>query len=598
MPNKKNKIAIYQVLPRLFGNTKTDWVPWGTKEQNGIGKLSDFTDKALSELKKLGITHLWLTGVLHHALIGDYKAFGISDDDPDVVKGRAGSPYAIKDYYAIDPDLADDPANRNEEFKELVEKIHQHDLKVIIDLVPNHVARKYESLLKPEGIEDLGQKDDPHVAYHRDNNFYYIPGQSFEVPDFPDNFQPLGGEDHPLLDGHFEEIPAKWTGNGSRSPKPSIDDWYETVKLNYGVQPNGHWDFDYIPDEYRSKSPEKHLEFWNTRSVPNTWNKMKDIALYWLDYGVDGFRFDMAEMVPLPFWSFLNAHIKTKQPETITIAEIYDPNLYSDFIELGLMDYLYDKVDLYDTLRSIITSYSNCHEIFPSFDKHYGISEHLLHFMENHDEHRIASDHFAGDPFKALPAMVVSACIGKGGLMIYNGQEVGEAANEKAGFGSEGRTSIFDYIGIPKHQKWMNEGAFDGEMLSQKDIELRQFYQKLLQFSATEAALEGHFYDLHRFNSEKNSAYPGSEVYAFARWKESDKLLILCNFSKHIKHSFRFYLYPDLVTKWNLQAGLYLFRDEFTKDDISLHVTKDEAFMDIELEALNSLVLKKHKHTL
>jgi glycosidase len=593
MSKSKSKIVIYQVLPRLFGNTKRDWVPWGTKDQNGIGKFSDFTDKALRELKNLGITHIWLTGILHHALIGDYKAYGISDDDPDVVKGRAGSPYAIKDYYAVNPDLAKDPARRNEEFRELVDRIHHHELKVIIDLVPNHVARKYESLFKPEGIQDLGQNDDKSVEYNRNNNFYYIPGHSFEVPDFPANFQPLGGESHPLLDGLFEEIPAKWTGNGSRSPKPSLNDWYETVKLNYGVRPDGSWDFNTVPEEMRKQDPAKFLEFWKDKSIPDTWEKMKDIALYWLEYKVDGFRFDMAEMVPVPFWNFLNAHIKRKTPDALCIAEIYQPHHYSEYIDLGLMDYLYDKVDLYDTLRDIICGHKDCHSIFPAFDQHYSISQNLLHFLENHDEHRIASSDFAGDPNDAKAAMVLSATIGKGAVMIYNGQEVGEKAEFDAGFGSKGRTSIFDYIGIPKHQAWMNNGTFDGAMLSKKELELREFYQKLLWFSSTDPALEGHYYDLHRFNNDLDKGYPGSEVYAFARWKDEDKLLILCHFSKYSAPSFRFYLYPDLIRIWELEDGIHYFEDYFTKSEHALHIHGNEAYIDIKLKTLQSLILKK-----
>lgn len=593
MPTNHTKIVIYQVLPRLFGNTQTEFVPWGTREQNGIGKFSDFTDTAIRAIKDLGVTHIWLTGVLHHALIGDYKQYGISDDDPDVVKGRAGSPYAIKDYYSVDPDLADDPARRNEEFKALVDRIHHHGLMVIMDIVPNHVARKYESILKPDGISDLGQNDITNIEYNRNNNFYYIPGKAFEVPDFPDGYVPLGGEDHPLSDGKFDEYPAKWTGNGSRSPKPASTDWYETVKLNYGVKPDGSWDFDNVPDELRFSGPQDHVNFWQHKSVPDTWKKMLEIALFWLDFEVDGFRYDMAEMVPVPFWSYLNAHIKIKSPGTITIAEIYEPSRYHDYIQLGLMDYLYDKVDLYDTLRNIITQKQDCHSIFPAFDKHYSISQHLLHFMENHDEHRIASNEFAADPFSAKPAMVLSATLGKGGLMIYNGQEVGEPAEISAGFGSNGRTSIFDYTGIPKHQQWMNQGAFDGGQLTQTDQKLLQFYRNLLNFTKNNIALSGHFYDLHRYNSELSLGYPGSDVYSFARWMDEKKMIILSNFSTRSLHSFRFYIYYDLIGQWSLTTGYYEFEDQFTHQVYTLRISADEAFLEVNLEPLSSLILKK-----
>ena len=153
---EKQKIIIYQVLIRLFGIQQENFIPWGTIEENGVGKMSDFTPQALQAIKELGITHIWYTGILHHAVIRDYSMFGISHDHPAVVKGRAGSPYAVKDYYSVDPDLAIDPANRMEEFEQLVSRTHQAGLKVIIDIVPNHVARHYHSVGKPSGTEDFG----------------------------------------------------------------------------------------------------------------------------------------------------------------------------------------------------------------------------------------------------------------------------------------------------------------------------------------------------------------------------------------------------------------------------------------------------------
>ena len=137
------KHVVYQVFTRLFGNTQNSSLPWGTVEENGVGKFSDFTHEALSAIKELGVSHIWYTGVPHHALINDYSEFGISNDHPAVVKGRAGSPYAVKDYYSVNPDLADNPAQRQEEFAALLERSHAHGLKVIIDIVPNHVARCY-----------------------------------------------------------------------------------------------------------------------------------------------------------------------------------------------------------------------------------------------------------------------------------------------------------------------------------------------------------------------------------------------------------------------------------------------------------------------
>jgi glycosidase len=360
---KESKVVVYQVFTRLFGNTKTTNKPWGTIEENGVGKFADFTDVALEELNELGITHIWYTGVPHHAVITDYTQYGISNDDPDVVKGRAGSPYAVKDYYNVNPDLAINPANRLEEFEALIDRTHKHGMKVIIDIVPNHVARKYEGLTNPEGVEDFGASDDTSVEYSRDNNFYYIPGQSFSVPTPLNNYKPLGGEAHPLADDRFEENPAKWTGNGSRAPQPGFYDWYETVKINYGVKPDGTYDFDTLPGEFAHKDYKAHFSFWSDKDVPDSWDKFKDICIYWIEKGVDGFRFDMAEMVPVEFWSYLNSSIKMKNPNAFLLAEVYQPHLYRDYIHKGKMDYLYDKVELYDTLKHIIQGHGSTDNI-------------------------------------------------------------------------------------------------------------------------------------------------------------------------------------------------------------------------------------------
>ena len=212
-------------------------------EENGVGKFADFSDTALKEIKKLGVTHIWYTGVPHHAVINDYTAYGISNDDPDVVKGRAGSPYAVKDYYNVNPDLALDPGERLQEFKALLARTHKHGLKAIIDIVPNHVARNYEGKTNPKGVKDFGVEDDTNLAYARNNSFYYITESSFMVPERKDGYLPLGGEKNALSEGKFVEVPAKWTGNGSRLAQPHFNDWYETVKINYGIRPDGSKDF-------------------------------------------------------------------------------------------------------------------------------------------------------------------------------------------------------------------------------------------------------------------------------------------------------------------------------------------------------------------
>ena len=468
VPTMKKKEVVYQVFTRLFGNTNTNNKPWATIEENGVGKFADFTTEALTEIKDLGITHIWYTGVPHHAVIRDYTAYGISNDDPDVVKGRAGSPYAVKDYYNVNPDLAVDPSKRLEEFKALVQRTHNAGMKVIIDIVPNHVARNYEGLTNPEGVEDFGASDDTSKAYDKNNNFYYIPGEAFQVPEWQDGYLPLGGDAHRLADAKFEEVPAKWTGNGSRLARPHFNDWYETVKINYGVRPDGTKDFEELPEEYRQKEYKEHYEFWKDKALPDSWYKFKDITQYWLDLGVDGFRFDMAEMVPVEFWSYLNSNIKMKNPDAFLLAEVYNPQLYRDYIHKGKMDYLYDKVELYDSIKHIMKGYGWTDHI-PVVQKGMAdIEHHMLHFLENHDEQRISSPEFAGNAQLGKPAMVVSATISTSPTMIYFGQEVGEPGAEDAGFGKPSRTSIFDYIGVPHHQRWVNDKKFDVGQLSEE----------------------------------------------------------------------------------------------------------------------------------
>lgn len=591
-PPMKKKTVVYQVFTRLFGNTNTTNKPWGTLEENGVGKFADFTDKALKEIKDLGITHIWYTGVPHHALINDYTAYGISNDDPDVVKGRAGSPYAVKDYYNVNPDLAMDPAKRLEEFKALVQRTHNAGMKVIIDIVPNHVARNYESTTNPEGTKDFGADDDTTKEYDVNNNFYYIQGERFKVPEWQDGYLPLGGGANPLADSKFEEYPAKWTGNGSRLAQPRFNDWYETVKVNYGVRPDGTNDFEELPEEYRQKDYQAHYEFWKDKTLPDSWHKFRDIAIYWLDLGVDGFRFDMAEMVPVEFWSYLNSHIKMKNPEAFLLAEVYNPGLYRDYIHKGKMDYLYDKVELYDSIKHIMKGYGWTDHI-PMVQKGLAdIEHHMLHFLENHDEQRIASPEFVGNAEMAKPAMVVSATIGTSPTMIYFGQEVGEPGAEDAGFGKPSRTSIFDYVGVPNHQRWMNNRKFDGGQLSEKEKGLRDFYQRLLNFTIQSDALMGEYQEIHFFNKDNTENYD-HRVLSYVRWSDREQLIVVTNFDAHKSYAFELKLPQDLIAKWELEEGQYPLQEMlYGKVEKELFVKDGQGKVHLELEPLQSYIFK------
>lgn len=584
------KPVVYQVFTRLFGNTNTTNKPWGTIEENGVGKFADFTDDALSSIRELGTTHIWYTGVPHHGVIRDYAEYGISDDDPDVIKGRAGSPYAVKDYYSVNPDLATDPARRLEEFEALIERTHRHGMRVLIDIVPNHVARNYESLAKPDGVEDFGASDDTSVVYARDNNFYYVPGADFEVPDSPPGYAPLGGDPHPLADGKFDESPAKWTGNGARAPKPAFDDWFETVKVNYGVRPDGTYDFPRLPDDASGWTNAEHVEFWADKDVPDSWDKFLDIALYWTGKGVDGFRYDMAEMVPVEFWSYLNSAIKARNPDAFLLAEVYNPDLYRDYLKLGRMDYLYDKVGFYDTLKPIMQGAGSTDALVAVHAEVADIEEHMLHFLENHDEQRIASAPFAGDAKRGKPAMVVSTLISRSPTMLYFGQDVGEPGDGDAGFGDPTRTTIFDYWGVPAHQRYMNGGAFDGGQSTPDERKLRDFYERLLRLSATNPAMQGEYRDVHRHNREHNDTY-GERLFSFVRWKDDEQLIVVSNFGD--KSTFTLQLPASIVAEWSLDDGRYRLSGQLDGErDAELIVDGGKGRVTMTLDALDSAVLR------
>ncbi|MDA6072123.1 alpha-amylase family glycosyl hydrolase [Flavobacterium sp. AC] len=581
------KIVVYQVFTRLFGNKIATNKPWGTIEENGVGKFNDFTDKALHEIKDLGVTYIWYTGVPHHALVGDYKAYGISDDDPEVVKGRAGSPYAVKDYYNVNPDLAVNPANRLQEFEDLIDRTHKAGLKLIIDIVPNHIARKYEGKNNPEGVKDFGADDDVNVEYKRDNNFYYIPNNHFEIPD---NDIPLNGEKNPLVDGVFDENPAKWTGNGSRKVKPDQNDWYETVKVNYGIRPDGSKDFPELPAGFDQKSYQEHFAFWQDKDMPDSWKKFKSIALYWTAKGVDGFRYDMAEMVPYEFWSYMNSAIKTENPKAFLLAEVYNPNEYRNYIRLGKMDYLYDKVETYDKLKDVIRGKSSPDGLSEIQKGMSDIEHNMLHFLDNHDEQRLASPDFAGTPERGKPLMVVSTTISTSPTMVYFGQEVGEAGNENAGFGKPTRTSIFDYIGVPNHQRWMNDGKFDGGQLCDSEKNLRDFYKRLLNFSINSPALMGSFQEIQSVNRQNNAGYD-ELLYSYVRWSANQKLIVVANFSSEKTSEFELKIPADIISKWNLKDGEYELKDQlYLQNKIKLNVSNGEGSAKVRIAPSESFI--------
>ena len=420
-------MIIYQLFPRVFG----------ASDKKKCGTFSDINDKEIERIKSLSVSHLWLTGVIRHS--------GWRDTNPVVTKGKAGSPYAIVDYYDIDPDLADNEADRMAEFEQTVERIHRHGLKVLIDFVPNHLAREYRG----------GFTDD---------NFYILPNQKFIAPT-------ENGE-------KYYEYPAKATGNDVFSPTPSLNDWYDTVKLNYTNR--------------------------------DTWDKMLKIMQFWCGKGVDGFRCDMAEMVPVEFWRWAIAELR-KSFNVTMIAEIYQPHLYKSYVEAGF-DYLYDKVGLYNTLENIYRYGQRADTISDVWKGLNGLDDNMLRFMENHDEVRLASRYFMKKPENAIPFVALSALMSRCPFMLYNGQEYGEDAADS----DNGRTSIFDY-----------------NYMKIKNLQIFDFYKYLLNFRESHhAIMRGAFYDLMWANPWYNNFDP-QYVYAFLRYYGNDKLLIVINFNLH-----------------------------------------------------------------
>ncbi|MEJ5992786.1 alpha-amylase family glycosyl hydrolase [Pedobacter sp. Du54] len=522
MLNKNHKIIIYQMFVRYFGNRNTTNTYNGSIEENGSGKFNDINERALTALKELGIDYIWYTGVIEHATTTDYTAFGIKNDNPGIIKGRAGSPFAIKDYYDVAPDLAMDVNKRMAEYEALIKRTHALGMKVLMDFVPNHVARSYYSDVKSPTIKNFGENDDVNCRFDPKNDFYYIPNEKFIAPI-----------------GDFDEFPAKATGNNVFSATPSINDWFETIKLNYGVD---------MQNKTKNFFPQ-----------PPVWKKMRDILAFWAAKGVNGFRCDMAEFVPVEFWNWVITDLKKKYPHLIFIGEAYERKGYRNFIFNGKFSYLYDKVGLYDSLKRLIRAdqHADVNEITYVW-KHEsnGFSDHMLRFLENHDETRIASKDFAGNPWYAVPGMVITATLAGGPVMIFNGQEVGEPALGSEGFsGDDGRTTIFDYWGMPQHQKWMNNGAFDGGQLSEEDKNLRAFYAKLLNIAKTnEAISHGDFHEI----------LAGQNVYAFVRYTSEKRVLIISNFNRSAISLTLKFPTPILI-KLNINKNTISFTDLLTE---------------------------------
>ncbi len=501
------------MLPRLWGNSNESPVKGGTLSENGTGKFSDIDTATLEYLKWLGCSHVWFTGILRHST--QTSEAGCIPSHPQFVKGNAGSPYAICDYYDVNAYLADDPDKRMEEFEALIKRSHDAGLKVIMDFVPNHVSRDYGKVNPSKGHPVLGAEDDRSVHWRPENDFFYYPGQRLTLPSpVPAGYEP------------YEEFPAMATGNNCYNANPGVNDWYETVKINYGD--------DHTP----------------------TWDKMYDIIDFWASKGVDGFRCDMVELVPKSFMKWMIAKAKAAHPSVIFIAEVYKKEEYNEYIRSVGFDYLYDKSGLYDTLKSIVDKSVNDNgmpvELWQSTSgitrnwQFLGdIQPYMLNFLENHDEQRFASEFFGGDAMKTLAPLYVSLFLNTAPFMIYFGEEVGEKGMDHEGFsGRDGRTTIFDWwsvASVRRLRKMISSGAYktlDAGKIAMAGLERGEaelfcrFAEAIRTAAADEAVRKGSTYDLCYCNMSSDG-FDKNRHFAFLRDYEEHTLLIATNFSQY-----------------------------------------------------------------
>lgn len=538
------KLIIYQAFPRIFTNMVENPVPNGTIEQNGSGKLRDLTPKLLRSLRDMGVNCIWLTGVIEMATKTAFADGRIPADNPNVVKGEAGSPYAIKDYYDVAPAIAVDVDKRMQEFEDTVKRVHRQKLKLIIDFVPNHTARVYHSDSAPVGIEDFGHGDDISKFFDRKNNYFYITNQQFS-PSF--NIARPGTEP-------YVEFPAKATGNDCFSAFCGETDWYETVKLNYGFDP-GDWSTHFDP-------------------VPDTWLKMLHILRFWASKGVDGFRCDMVFMVPREFWHWAIPQVKQDYPHLIFIGEIYEVNDYRPFLEYCHFDYLYDKVNLYDTLRAIECHHWSAAQLSSCWQRVDGIGDSMLNFLENHDEVRFASREFADNPAKVVPYLVTSAMMTKGPFMIYYGQELGEPAHDNEGFAADNnRSTIFDYWSYDTLRRWYDGGKCSTARLSSHERWLRAVYARVLNLCNESSAIrEGKFFDLMYVNLQ-NPKFDPHRQFAFMRYTETEALLFVVNFGDKARQVG--VLIPDLAFEMTgIEEGIFHTTDLLWGKDHTFEVER------------------------
>ena len=392
--NKKR--IIYQVLPRLWGD----------------GLLSFWDSSSFEYVKSLGAGYIWYTGIPRHA------------SGQDFVKGNPGSPYAISDWYDVNPYLAADPSRRMDEFRSLVGRTHSAGLGCLVDFIPNHVACDYRG-------------DLPLCGWH---------------------------------DG----------------------DWTDTVKVDW--------------------------------SNPRTAVEMQKVLRFWASLGVDGFRCDMVELVPARTLGEVISAVRSDYPDLLFVAEVYQKENYSTYLDVCGFDLLYDKSGSYDILRGIIGGVRSARELTWNWQRLGDFQGRMLNFLENHDEQRLASRWFAGDVSRAWAAVAFSMLFNDASFMYYAGQELGEDASE----GAEGRTSIFDWC-HPATLSGLASYLGTGRGLGRKERHILARYRELASLACRPVFREGCVWDL--CYCQEGTSFNPDRHFCFVRYSAGEAWLVFCNFS-------------------------------------------------------------------
>jgi glycosidase len=511
-------------LPKPDRASRIYQVPVRTYAARGMGRqlagqFNALTAERLDEIKDLGVDYLWLTGVLEHA--------SRDQTDPDVVKGEAGSYYAIYDNWDVSAQ-----SGSMADFEALIDRAHDAGLRVIIDFVANHTARMHRTDVLCKQHLDFGRQDRTDAFFHRDNNYYYITDDSFTPPTQNDVDGADGVFDTDIFAAGVQlENPARVTGNDIVSANPASQDWFETVKLNYG---------------YDIQSRQAH---YNPR--PRTWMQMLDVAQYWVEKGVDGFRVDFAHAVPIEFWRYFASELRRVQPSVFLLAEAYESDQrmrlpgfsYHAMLEAGF-DSVYNS-EMYWAMHNQVVRPGTMRNANPM--RSPAMNDNILRrgfmftqYMENHDEMRAASRHFApwvGDrEQRSRLGLAYTTYLGltPGHLMLHGGQELQEDASVFGGYaGDNGRSSIFDFVYQSQTRTWLHGTR------PQWMIDFRNKYKRLLELKEEPAFAKPHSYEHPSFIDLDGANWFKEEskwIASYVRFDGDDAYLVVANGDPFVAH--------------------------------------------------------------